>query len=229
LSDATALEETSRLASLTGGLAFEHRSVRDSLQSLAQTSQAAYLLSYRPSNESRDGAFRRVEVKMLRDGLTALSRRGYYARDVLQPYDRTQFMIYARTAAALQIPRSISDIPASLQIVNGQIAKDKATFQGILTIRPDREVFTTTNDRHVGRLAVTYFLMSSEGEVLQQTWRDVSMELRETTYQNAVERGFTLTENFEYPAQESNCWMKVVVYDPANDKLGALDEKVRVR
>jgi hypothetical protein len=38
-----------------------------------------YVISYTSTNDSRDGAWRKVEIKSLRDGIVVESRGGYFA------------------------------------------------------------------------------------------------------------------------------------------------------
>lgn len=76
-------EETlGRLSSETGGVSYvaestkEFRAVYDAI--LADVA-AQYLLGYAPTNTRRDGAFRKIEVRLARPGLEASYRRGYVA------------------------------------------------------------------------------------------------------------------------------------------------------
>jgi len=77
-----------RVAEETGGRAFFPKRPEDLAAAFAQIEgelRSQYLISYRPSNRARDGAFRRVEVevanpRLRRQKLRLLYRRGYYAK-----------------------------------------------------------------------------------------------------------------------------------------------------
>ncbi|HZI19341.1 MAG TPA: VWA domain-containing protein [Pyrinomonadaceae bacterium] len=77
-----------RVSEETGGRAFFPKQPEDLAAAFAQIEselRSQYLISYRPSNRARDGAFRRVEIEITnpqlrRRRLRLLYRRGYYAR-----------------------------------------------------------------------------------------------------------------------------------------------------
>ncbi len=72
-----------RIANDTGGMAFLPDTIDDLTQvfnHIATELQAQYLLGYYPTNDLRDGKFRRIEVTLPRQpDLRIRSRRGYYA------------------------------------------------------------------------------------------------------------------------------------------------------
>ena len=77
----------SRIADDSGGRAYFPKDIREIPAIAAQISKdlrAQYVISYYPSNEKRDGAFRTIQVDVNNaDGrkLVARARRGYYARN----------------------------------------------------------------------------------------------------------------------------------------------------
>jgi VWFA-related protein len=63
----------------TGGFAVEDRNdLADGARAIARESLSYYLLGYLPPERGRDG-FRRIEVKVAREGVKVRARRGYYA------------------------------------------------------------------------------------------------------------------------------------------------------
>lgn len=69
-----------QLADQTGGfLIRDTNDLNDGLRRIDEDMGAYYLLSYTPQNQNYDGRFRQVEVKLKRAGLSAQSRKGYYA------------------------------------------------------------------------------------------------------------------------------------------------------
>jgi VWFA-related protein len=78
------------LANDTGG--FLVRATNDlasGLQRMLEDNQAYYLMAYEPSNQKRDGRFRKIEVKLAqRSGYSVRTRRGYFAPDDSQKEKR---------------------------------------------------------------------------------------------------------------------------------------------
>jgi VWFA-related protein len=71
------------LAADTGGFLVENRNdVRAGLQQFLEDTETYYVLAYEPSNTRRDGAFRRIEVRLPGlSGLKVRTRSGYFAPD----------------------------------------------------------------------------------------------------------------------------------------------------
>ena len=72
-----------RLSRQTGGDLIRARRDKDlaeAFQEIAKELRTQYLLGYTPTNTNRDGAFRKIEVKVVRKGKYKVqARRGYYA------------------------------------------------------------------------------------------------------------------------------------------------------
>jgi Ca-activated chloride channel family protein len=72
-----------RLSDETGGRAYFPRGPEDLMNDFRQIEnemRSQYLVAYSPSNTNRDGAFRRIEVRLAgRDGVRVIHRPGYYA------------------------------------------------------------------------------------------------------------------------------------------------------
>jgi VWFA-related protein len=72
-----------RLSEETGGRAYFPHGPDDLLDDFRQIEselRSQYLVAYSPSNTTRDGSFRRIEVRLAgRDGVRVIHRRGYYA------------------------------------------------------------------------------------------------------------------------------------------------------
>jgi Ca-activated chloride channel family protein len=81
------------MAEVTGGQAFFPTSMRDLDRAYAKVAaeiDAQYSMGYVSTNPKTDGAWRKVEIRVTRPGLTGIkvrSRQGYYAP--LMPYKRT--------------------------------------------------------------------------------------------------------------------------------------------
>lgn len=78
------------LSAPTGGRAFEAGKkipLSNIFASIEQEMRSQYAIGYVPSNRTRDGKFRRLDVRLLRPGLRVRARKGYYAAQN-QPSDQ---------------------------------------------------------------------------------------------------------------------------------------------
>jgi VWFA-related protein len=68
------------LAQDTGGLAFDNtNNLRQGFDRVEDDLRNYYLLGYTPSNDTFDGRFRAIQVRVKRPGLTVAARKGYFA------------------------------------------------------------------------------------------------------------------------------------------------------
>jgi VWFA-related protein len=68
------------LAENTGGMIFDStNNLRQGFDRVETDLRNYYLVGYTPSNETYDGHFRNIEVKVKRPGVTVAARKGYYA------------------------------------------------------------------------------------------------------------------------------------------------------
>jgi VWFA-related protein len=68
------------LAQDTGGLIFENtNNLRQGFDRVESDLRNYYLIGYTPTNETYDGRFRNIDVKVTRPGVTVAARKGYFA------------------------------------------------------------------------------------------------------------------------------------------------------
>lgn len=74
--------EMDRLANQTGGASFDasKKNVGASLRQVSEELRSLYDLGYITTNSARDGTFRKLTIKVKRDGFTVRVKPGYYAR-----------------------------------------------------------------------------------------------------------------------------------------------------
>jgi VWFA-related protein len=71
-----------KLTEQTGGRLIEVRSekkLEEAFEQISEELRSQYTLGYYPSNNKKDGSFRKLKLEVKRDGMKALARRGYYA------------------------------------------------------------------------------------------------------------------------------------------------------
>ena len=85
------------LAGDTGGRAFtDTNDFGEAFTRVQRDMSAYYLLGYSSTNPAKDGRFRRVQVRVKREGLRVEARAGYYAATRLRPHEPRR----SRNAAA---------------------------------------------------------------------------------------------------------------------------------
>ena len=104
------------LAEETGGFAAVNRNdFRDVFDRLVRDNSTYYVLGYYPTNEKRDGKFRKITLRLKRPGLQVRSRRGYAAPRGKAPEAKPTSDTYSpNLRAAMNSPLPMAGIPMSV-------------------------------------------------------------------------------------------------------------------
>ena len=209
------------LAGETGGHAFTDTNDFGEAFTLVQRDMSAYyLLGYSSTNPTKDGRFRRVQVRVKRDGLRVEARPGYYAaRDFAHTTrgdreTRLEEQLWSEVSAT-DIPvlvtggffRLAADryyVPITVAVPGSAVTvaagKDKATLDVLGVVRDEQ-------GRPVGRMRQTMDLAAGAGAAL---------ESKQVLYQSGV----TLP-----PGRFA---LKVVVRENVNGAIGSFETGVIV-
>jgi VWFA-related protein len=100
------------LAADTGGFSVRNENdLKGGIARIARESASYYLIGYAPTNKRADGRFRKIEVKLAREGVKVRARRGYYAPGGPAARKATPETRDAAIQRALDSPFDLSDVP----------------------------------------------------------------------------------------------------------------------
>ena len=71
-----------KMAEETGGRLFKPRDgkeLAEAFDAISSELRSQYSIGYSPSNDAKDGGYRRIEVKVNQSGMRVQARKGYYA------------------------------------------------------------------------------------------------------------------------------------------------------
>jgi hypothetical protein len=114
------------LAADTGGRAFtDTNDFGEAFTRVQQDMSAYYLLAYSSTNPTQDGRFRRIQVRVKRDGLRVEARAGYYAARDFTHTSRTdrEAQLEEQMFAAV----SSTDLPVIVRAGYFRLAADRTT------------------------------------------------------------------------------------------------------
>jgi hypothetical protein len=211
------------LSQLTGGRASIGEGIGKTLDRLDKTTRVHYLLGYYPKDDSWDGQYRHINVKVNRPGTKVSFRHGYYARDSLRPYDREEFLAYSRISATAGYESDVVDIP--FRIATARDPGSQPQIKVDLQIDAEKVRFKMVDDRHSGRLYITVFYADANGSYLGETWKTMNLELPEKSYQDIMRSAIQFSTLI--PLKAPNQILKVVVYDTVGDRVGSKLIKIR--
>ncbi len=207
------------ISDMTGGQMTAFRSADDAFSHLDQATRFEYLLGYSPSNATIDGAFRRIEIKVKRAGVTVLYRQGYYATPQLVPLDRRQFITFNRMTAAGRYEGAIEDIKVALNAptLEGEGASLNALVTG--NIRSPRIKFIEADGIYKTSLDIGVYAGNEKQQVVGEILRRVDLKLKEDGYRAFGAQGASF--DIRIPLKERPKYVRVIVYDYAADVLGS--------
>jgi VWFA-related protein len=162
------------LAEETGGLVLQTNDLVAGLERVADESRVTYLLGYEPTNEKRDGRYRRLKVEVRRPGLQVRARSGYFAAKAREkpspkprPVDRALRDLFDEDGIPLRLAVYVMG-PAPVQS-----PVPKTGFEVLITgeVRLDALESHLEGDRRVARPSLKLLTSSREGESHDSEWR----------------------------------------------------------
>ncbi|MEW5983095.1 MAG: VWA domain-containing protein [Acidobacteriota bacterium] len=191
------------LAEETGGFAAVNSNEFESAFSrMVEENSTYYVLGYHPSNDKRDGRYRRIEVRVARPGLEVRARKGYVAPKG-RPPPRGVVPARARPAAP---PRRALESP--IQVTGLGMAATAAPFRGpgnaaavalIVQLDPGTFAFKEKDGKLANTLEVSYVVVDQTGKVKAGNRETVTMGLKPETFKRFMQAGLRVQSRFEAP------------------------------
>ena len=218
------------VASDSGG--FTIRNTNDlgkGIQRIADETQAYYLLGYVPQNATRDGKFRKIQVKLANGkGLQVRARKGYYApgeagKSALQPKKGVDPVIQA----ALDSPWADDAIPLRM---THYVGDERTLGKAAVLVATEVDVRGLQLEEKEGRVfADVQFLLvvahRESGEFFRYD-QAVNMKLLPSTRERLMRLWFPIVRDFELKSGDYQA--KIVVRDTRSGRVGTVIHEFEV-
>lgn len=194
------------LSDETGGFAaLNSNDFSSAFDRIQKDNSTYYLLGYYPTNERRDGRFRKIAVKVNRPGLEVRSRRGYVAPSGKAPAARA-IAIEAKEGT----PPVLSDLLESPMPIPGlRLTVAAAAFKGSapnasvsLVLQADGRdlAFKQKDGKYEETLDLVVIALDERaGKSKGGFHHSLNMPLQPATYQQVVRNGLRVTSRFDLP------------------------------
>jgi VWFA-related protein len=221
----TAMIQSLRTMSvLTGGHATAYQDLGKALNLVNEATRAEYLLGYYPKDENWNGKYRQINVTVNRPGLKLFFRRGYFARDKLQPYDRAEFLAFSRISAAGGWEFEIDDLPFKLNTSKTTDKGGQPQLKVDLKINAAKLAFKNSDNLHVGKLRIAVFYADSAKRPLGNIWKTLDLKLQDADYREYMKSG--IAYSIQIPTNSKDLFIKAIVYDMQGDRVGSRQARV---
>jgi VWFA-related protein len=208
------------LALDTGGFVIRNQNdLGKGLARVERDSRSYYLLGYTPTNRSADGRFRKISVKVARQGVTVRARRGYYAAggSAKEPPETRD----AAIQRALDAPFDLPDVPLrALAQVFGE--KEKGHLQVLLTSEVDVRGLAFTEEGGTARDTVETLILVARRDTGEYSRFDQQFELslRPETRARYERTWFPITR--EVDLRPGSYQAKIVARDRNSGRVGSV-------
>jgi VWFA-related protein len=210
-------EGSESLAEDTGGFSVKNRNdLATGVRAIVRESSSYYLLGYAPPPRSR-GGFRRIEVKVAREGVRVRARRGYYAttsRDRTRPRD-------AALQRALDSPFDLEGIPLR---ATAHVFGPKPRGEGRVLITTEVDVraldLREEGGSSVDTLEVRLVAAHRETGALHRGDQRVALKLRPEARERVFRTWLPITS--EATLAPGRYQARVVVVDANNGRAGSV-------
>lgn len=237
-----------QMAEATGGKAFVNTNdLKKAIEDAIEIGSNYYTVAYTPENRNWNGAFRKIQVKVDRTGLTLAYRRGYFAEDPLGP----QHLIAAQNAkaeateySALRTamlrggpdptelifvasvrPSSVDAEPAIVQTnqASKKLSGPYRRYSVIFLTNPREVNWTPTPDGvHHCTLEFLTFVYDADGKLVNMQTNGISANIPAGKFSELLKQNIEYQQQISVPVK-GEYYLRLGMRDAGTDRVGALE------
>ena len=196
-------ESLRTLADETGGFAVTNTNdTIGQLQRIVDDNSSYYVLGYYPTNERRDGRYRKIDVRLTRPGLIVHARRGYVAPSGKPSAPKKVDASNATSPAvrdALNSPLQTTGLTLSTFAAPFKGPSPNATLTIVAEINGKDLALTEKEGKFTNVLDMSYILVNPEGKIVAANKDTINMGLKPETYKRVMQVGFRLQTDVDVP------------------------------
>ena len=208
--DTTGLQDELRLAQdslrtlsdQTGGFAVVNTNDFDgAFERVVKDNSSYYVLGYYPTNDKRDGRFRKIEVRVKRPDVEVRARKGYVAPrgKVEAPSLEAKTGTSAALRDALNSPLPESGLPMAIQATAFKGAAPNASVLVTVQFGGGKFQFSEEGGVFLDTLEMSMLAVDASGKVRGGDRNTIELKLRPQTRQAIEAFGFRATSRLELP------------------------------
>lgn len=225
-------ESLSFLADETGGLAIKNTNDLGGGVLRILEDQSYYLVAYEPDTDTFDATkrkFNKLEVKVLRKGVGARYRSGFFNVAERVPEKTTAAVSpQAQLESALVSPFAVGGITLRLNALFGSDAKTGEYVRSLLHI--DAADLKFTDDKDGAKKAVFDVIAMSfgdNGQVIDQLGKSYTLTVKPAALDQIVQHGFVY--QFTFPVKKPGAYQyRVAIRDGQSGRLGSASQFIDV-
>lgn len=191
------------LADETGGFAaLNSNDFSQAFQRIVQDSSSYYVLGYYPTNDRRDGRFRKIDVRVSRPGLRVRARKGYVAPRGRAPEPRpaaTKEGTSPELRDAISNPLPVTGLTLAVFAAPFKGTAPNASVAVVVEVEGADFKFVEQDGIFLDHLEVSVVAVDEKGNVRGGDRLAIDMKMRPQTYEAVRQAGFRVTSRLEIP------------------------------
>lgn len=211
------------LSDSTGGVSVTNTNdFKEGLDRVLAHSRGYYVLAYTPV-EKFDNKFRKLDVKVRRDGVRVFKHTGYFAREDARAATRSR---EEEVMAAARSPLARRDVDVSSNL-SLRMTPPKGADLGVnLLIDPKTLKFSQADGKYTTGFDIVGFVYDELGKLRGGFSETIKTSLSEENYQEALRTGLTYSASTQLPPGFYQ--LKAVVREEGTGNVGSISRYVEV-
>lgn len=189
------------LSDETGGFAsVNSNDFAGAFDRVVRENSSYYVLGYYPTNDKRDGKFRRIEVRVTRPGVRVRARKGYVAprgKPATKPADPAKGSPDVREALNSPLQTSGFSMRATAAAFKG--TAPNTTVAVIVEADGHSFKFAEKDSRFEDLLEISIMAIDHEGKIRGGDHNTLTLGLKPETYSRLGETGFRVVSKLDVP------------------------------
>lgn len=214
------------IAVATGGVTL--RNSNEFFRGLSQALQDAhsyYELTYVPTNQTADGRFRRIEVRLAPrlKGYHVRARGGYYA---VASTDSAAGSADAQMSQALYDSNLLDDLRIEIAPAYFAGPRGETLVHATLTLQPESVTLRNDQGQRVAEFRLLAAVFDETGAVVRDIRQDYRLSLDESNLGSFLQEGATLAMDFTLPP--GTYQLKAVIREEPSGRMGSRRNSLEV-
>ena len=212
----------------TGGFAIvEKNDLNASFERIVRDNSSYYVLGYYPTNDKRDGKFRKVQVRVARPGLRVASRDGYTA-----PKGRTPAPVVAENRVPPDIGLALANPVPSRGVIFSIAAAPltgpagKATLALVIELDPSTLKFAEQGGKFVDTVELHVLAIDQNGKTQAGGRSTIPMNLGDRSYEAVRAAGVRFLHHVAVPPGRYQ--LRVAARDLNSGAIGTVRQLIDV-
>ena len=158
-----------------------------------------YLLGYVPTNDKRDGTFRKLEVRAKRPGLRATTRSGYTAPIDAPKKKKAPAESNPALTELMSTPVAAPGLTMAVTAPVFRGSKGKASVEVVVDVAGSDLAAASSGSRGVGKLDLLEAVADADGRVKASERGSLDMKLSDQTRQALADQGLRVMSRLDVP------------------------------